>query len=57
MASLGEDIVWLVSQQVDGESVLVPVVYLSARHAQALGSERGEKGSGSFPTLEKQGSE
>lgn len=41
MASLTDDIVWLVSQEVDGEKVLVPVVYLSAQHAKNLASERG----------------
>jgi filamentous hemagglutinin len=41
MASLSDDIVWLVSQEVNGEKVLVPVVYLSAQHAKNLGSERG----------------
>jgi len=56
MASLGEDIVWLVSQQVDGESVLVPVVYLSARHAQALGSERGAVLAGQDIILDASGS-
>ncbi|QWT19822.1 hemagglutinin repeat-containing protein [Bacillus sp. NP157] len=34
MANLTQDIVWMVSQEVNGEKVLVPVVYLSAAHAQ-----------------------
>ncbi|MET0506465.1 MAG: hemagglutinin repeat-containing protein, partial [Luteibacter sp.] len=36
MASLTQDIVWMVSQEVNGEKVLVPVVYLSAAHAQEV---------------------
>ncbi|WP_425477058.1 hemagglutinin repeat-containing protein, partial [Oleiagrimonas soli] len=36
MASLTEDMVWLVSEDVDGQQVLVPVVYLSAAHAKAM---------------------
>ena len=38
MASLTEDIVWMVSQQVAGETVLVPVVYLSQQTASAVAS-------------------
>lgn len=34
MSRLTQDIVWMVSQEVNGEKVLVPVVYLSAAHAQ-----------------------
>ncbi|UPG94222.1 hemagglutinin repeat-containing protein [Luteibacter aegosomatissinici] len=36
MANLTQDIVWMVSQEVNGEKVLVPVVYLSAAHAQEV---------------------
>jgi filamentous haemagglutinin family N-terminal domain len=36
MAHLAHDIVWLVSQEVGGEKVLVPVVYLSAARAQEV---------------------
>ncbi|QDE41214.1 filamentous hemagglutinin N-terminal domain-containing protein [Luteibacter pinisoli] len=36
MAGLTQDIVWMVSQEVNGEKVLVPVVYLSAAHAQEV---------------------
>ncbi|KJV36620.1 hemagglutinin repeat-containing protein [Luteibacter yeojuensis] len=36
MAGLTQDIVWLVNQEVNGEKVLVPVVYLSAAHAQEV---------------------
>ena len=36
MANLTQDMVWLVSATVDGQQVLVPVVYLSAAHARAL---------------------
>ncbi|WP_049623372.1 filamentous hemagglutinin N-terminal domain-containing protein, partial [Frateuria defendens] len=36
MASLTQDMVWLVSVNVDGQQVLTPVVYLSAEHAKAL---------------------
>lgn len=36
MANLTQDMVWLVSATVDGQQVLVPVVYLSAAHAKAL---------------------
>lgn len=36
MANLTQDIVWLVSEKVDGQDVLVPVVYLSAANAKSL---------------------
>lgn len=36
MAGLTRDIVWLVNETVDGQSVLMPVVYLSQDHAQQL---------------------
>ncbi len=36
MASLTQDIVWLVSVTVDGQQVLEPVVYLSAADAKAM---------------------
>src|SRR5699024_11471463 len=36
MANLTRDIVWLVDKTVDGQSVLVPVVYLSQAHATQL---------------------
>lgn len=36
MANLTQDMVWLVSATVDGQQVLVPVVYLSAEHARTL---------------------
>jgi len=36
MANLTQDIVWLVSEKVDGQNVLVPVVYLSATDAKNL---------------------
>jgi filamentous hemagglutinin len=36
MAGLTQDIVWMVNQEVNGEKVLVPVVYLSAAHAQEV---------------------
>jgi filamentous hemagglutinin len=36
MANLTQDMVWLASATVDGQQVLVPVVYLSAAHAKAL---------------------
>jgi filamentous hemagglutinin len=38
IASLSQDMVWLVSEQVDGESVLVPVVYLSQQTANDVAS-------------------
>jgi filamentous hemagglutinin len=38
IASLSQDIVWLVEQVVNGEKVLVPVVYLSKATAQRLAS-------------------
>ncbi|MFC5742468.1 hemagglutinin repeat-containing protein [Dyella tabacisoli] len=36
MASLTQDIVWMVNANVDGQTVLVPVVYLSEAHAKEL---------------------
>ncbi|KAF1005598.1 MAG: 16S rRNA endonuclease CdiA [Luteibacter sp.] len=36
MSRLTQDIVWMVTQEVNGEKVLVPVVYLSAAHAQEV---------------------
>jgi filamentous hemagglutinin len=36
VASLTQDIVWMVNATVDGQQVLVPVVYLSAEHAREL---------------------
>ncbi|PWK84382.1 filamentous hemagglutinin, partial [Fulvimonas soli] len=38
MASLTQDMVWLVNVTVDGQTVLTPVVYLSAEHARELAS-------------------
>lgn len=38
VASLTQDMVWLVSEQVNGESVLVPVVYLSQKTANSVAS-------------------
>ena len=38
IARLTQDMVWLVSEQVNGESVLVPVVYLSQQTANAVAS-------------------
>jgi filamentous hemagglutinin len=38
VASLTQDMVWLVSEQVNGESVLVPVVYLSQKTAESVAS-------------------
>ncbi|MFK2902274.1 hemagglutinin, partial [Dyella jejuensis] len=38
MASLTQDMVWLVNQTVDGQSVLVPVVYLSQSTANHVAS-------------------
>jgi filamentous hemagglutinin len=34
MASLTQDMVWLVDVTVDGQTVLTPVVYLSAEHVR-----------------------
>jgi filamentous hemagglutinin len=39
MADLTEDIVWLVSKTVEGQQVLVPVVYLTAQHARSLAAQ------------------
>jgi filamentous hemagglutinin len=39
MADLTEDIVWLVNETVDGQQVLVPVVYLTAEHARAMAAQ------------------
>ncbi len=39
MAGLTQDIVWMVNATVDGQQVLVPVVYLSAEHAKALAAD------------------
>lgn len=36
MASLTQDIVWMVNATVDGQQVLVPVVYLSEAHAREM---------------------
>jgi filamentous hemagglutinin len=38
MANLTQDMVWLVNETVDGEQVLVPVVYLSQKTADSLAS-------------------
>jgi filamentous hemagglutinin len=38
IASLTQDMVWLVNQTVDGEQVLVPVVYLSQQTANTIAS-------------------
>ncbi|RDS80536.1 filamentous hemagglutinin N-terminal domain-containing protein, partial [Dyella monticola] len=38
MASLTQDMVWLVNETVDGEHVLVPVVYLSQQTANSVAS-------------------
>ncbi|HEV7778196.1 MAG TPA: filamentous hemagglutinin N-terminal domain-containing protein, partial [Luteibacter sp.] len=53
MASLTTDIVWMVSQQVNGESVLVPVVYLSAATANNVAS--GASLSGTTVALDASG--
>ncbi len=53
MASLTTDIVWMVSQEVNGESVLVPVVYLSAATASNVAS--GASLSGTTVALDASG--
>ncbi|WP_168184714.1 hemagglutinin repeat-containing protein [Oleiagrimonas sp. MCCC 1A03011] len=54
MADLTEDMVWLVSEDVDGQQVLVPVVYLSAAHAQAL-AQQGAQIAGKNVVLDASG--
>ncbi|WP_183982348.1 beta strand repeat-containing protein, partial [Pseudoxanthomonas broegbernensis] len=46
VAALEQDIVWLVEQEVAGERVLVPVVYLSRTTSERLGSSGGLIASG-----------